>query len=210
MVIWAYFNYAFIPAAKTGAKIEQANQAASAGRFRQAHNLLAAAEDDCLSSAAPALNGRLYLQRSLSPAPGQAGLLLLAEKNLLVAIERNQADFKNFERLTEVYTRLAEISSPQESRDWLNKAFDTGFSAVQRYPGSGRLQFKLAQIAEKSDRTDTAIERYRRAVEIEDSFRRQFRLMYPGRQVFSRLGEERYQLAKRRIENKNNQSLLVR
>jgi hypothetical protein len=50
-------------------------------------------------------------------------------------------------------------------------------------------------------KTDAAIANYKRAVEIEDSYRRQFEIMYPGRKIFSRLGEEKYQLAKQKIKS---------
>ncbi len=40
----------------------------------------------------------------------------------------------------------------------------------------------------------------KKAVEIEDSYRRQFEIMYPGREIFSRLGEENYQLARQRLD----------
>ena len=56
------------------------------------------------------------------------------------------------------------------------------------------------EIAEKLGQTDVAIEQYEKAVDIEDSFRVQFRLMYPGWEMFSRLGEEKYKNAKQRIK----------
>jgi hypothetical protein len=66
----------------------------------------------------------------------------------------------------------------------------------------------LAQIAEKLGKTEIAIEQYRKAIEIEDSFRRQFQMMYPERrEIVSRLGEEKYQFAVKRIKElskKNN------
>ena len=200
IITWAYFNYALIPTAKSTAKIQYTHQAMSNGQFQQAHNLLAAAaKDDCLSPAALSLNGRIYLQRYKASVPKQADLLLQSEKCLLDGIERNVADFKNFERLAEVYTLLAEISTQQAKTDWLNKAFDSANRAVQRYPGSGRLRVKLAKIAEQLGKSDVAIEQYEKAVDIEDSFRAQFQLMYPGREIVSRLGEEKYKNAKQKI-----------
>ena len=201
VLIWICFNYALIPVAKSTAKIKLAHKAVANGLFQKAHNLLNnAAADDYLSSAAPSLNGRLYLQRFSSAVVKQNNLLLQAEKCLLAAIERDRADFKNFEQLTKVYTLLAGNSTQQVKTNWLNKAFDTGLLAVERYPGCGRLRIELAKIAEQLGKTNTALRYYEKAIEIEDSYRRQFRIMYPGREIFSRLGEEKYKNAKQRIK----------
>jgi hypothetical protein len=72
---------------------------------------------------------------------------------------------------------------------------------LEYYPGSDRLRIEMAKLAERLGKTDVAIANYKRALEIEDSYRGQFEIMYPGRKIFSRLGEEKYQLAKQRIES---------
>ena len=72
---------------------------------------------------------------------------------------------------------------------------------MRRYPGCARLRIDLAEIAEKLRKPDVALGQYRKAVEIEDSYRVQFRMMYPGRELFSRLGEDKYTLAKDKIES---------
>jgi O-antigen ligase len=201
VLIWAYFGYALNPVAKSTVKIQRANKAVSEGDFERAHSLLAAAaEDDRLSPAAASLNGRLYLHHFELTPREDVRLLSEAEASLLRAIGRNNADFKDFERLTEAYVLLAQTSGGQERDIYLNKALDGARSAVERYPGSGRLRFKLAEVAEKLGRTDEAVEQYAEAVRIEDSYREQFARMYPGREIFSRLGEERYQHAKERME----------
>ncbi|MBA7598404.1 hypothetical protein ES703_05420 [subsurface metagenome] len=195
IITWAYFNYALIPVAKATAKTQRAIR-----DFGYAHELLAgAAEDDRLDPTALNLGGRLYLQRYNEMPNAQPALLKKAEVCFLAAIERSRADFKNFERLAKVYTLLAETSTQQERADWLYKAFDSAGRAVQLYPGSARLRVTLAEIAEKLGQTDVAIEQYEKAVDIEDSYREQFRIMYPGREIFSRLGQQSYQLAKQRI-----------
>jgi len=130
----------------------------------------------------------------------QPALLKKAEVCFLAAIERNKADFKNFKQLTEVYNLLAESSTQQQSTHWLHKAFDSANRSVQLYPGLARLRVALAEIAEKLGKSDVAIEQYEKAVDIEDSFRVQFRLMYPGWEMFSRLGEEKYKDTKQRIK----------
>jgi hypothetical protein len=201
VVICIYLNYALIPVAKTSAKIQQANEAISIGRFERAHKLLeSAAEDDSLSPAALSLNGRLYLYHFKLNSDINRDLLLQSEKCLLTAIRRNNAAFKNYERLTEVYLLLAEISSQQEKIDWLNKAFDnTSFTVDYRYPGCARLRIELAKTAEMLGKNDIAIEQYEKAIDIENQYRAQFKEMYPEREkIVSRLGEEKYQFAKLR------------
>jgi len=197
-LIWACLNYALVPVIKSTVKSQLAQQTASE---EQAHNLLdAAANDDRLSAAALSLNSRLYLRQFEDSDSKQIALLLNAEKCSLAAIERNKVDFKNFEQLMEICTAIAEISGLQEKQNWLNKAFDSALRSVELYPGSCRLHFRLAELAEQSGRNDEAVENYKKAVEIEDSYREQFRIMYPGREVFSRLGEEKYKAAKQKIE----------
>ena len=202
VLIWAYFNYALVPVAKAG---EDTGRAMRQPEY--VHRLLdRAAETDRLDPAAPYLNGRIYLQRYRQTGKMQPALLKQAAECFLAAVKRDKADFKNYEKLSEVYNLLAEASSRQEKTDWLNKAFDSAWRAVERYPGSARLRVKLAEIAEQLDKTDIAIENYKEAIETEDSYRAQFRIMYPGREIFSRLGEEKYKLAKKQVEKLSKQS----
>ena len=134
-------------------------------------------------------------------------LLLNAETCLQSAIGRNGAAFKNFERLTDVYRQLAEISVQQEKTDWLIKAFETASQAVERYPGCGRLHFNQAQVADKMGNAGIAIEHYRKAIEIEDEYRVQFRQMYPEREdVVSRLDKNEYLFSKERLEELSKKS----
>ncbi|MBA7652858.1 hypothetical protein ES703_60697 [subsurface metagenome] len=200
-----YVYFVWQPVYKSTAKIQQAQEAASVGEFEKAHNLLtAAAKDDPLSSAPSLLNGRLYLQRFLESQPGQSNLLQKSQEHLRDAIKRNKADFENFERLTEVYNQWAEVST-QKRADLLTKAFDSASRAVELYPGVGRLRIELAKIAEKLGKTDFALQQYKKAVEIEDAYRHQFRIMYPDREIFSRLGEEKYKNAKQQLKSLTGQ-----
>ncbi len=193
ILVWAYFNYAFIPVAKSTAGIRRAHRAISAGQFQQAHNLLnTAAKDDSLNPAALSLNGRVYLHHFEITGSRNRDLLAGAEVSLLRAISRDSADFKNYEKLSAVYNLLAE---PQKAYEW-------GLKAVKRYPGSGRLRIELAKIAEQLGKTDVAIKHYEEAIDIENKYRDQFKIMYPERQeIVSRLGEEKYQNAKQRIKH---------
>jgi hypothetical protein len=196
ITIWAYLYFALIPVARTTAKIKQAQQAISAGQFDYAHQWLdTAANDDRLSPTPLSLNGKLYLHQFQTAQTKTPDLLLQAEKYLQAAIRRNDADFKIFERLTEVYNKLSEIAPPQQKTDWLKKSFDSAMAATYLYPGCERLHFKLAKIAEELGKTDLARQEYEETIKIEDSFRSQFKMMYPNREIVSRLGEDKYQFA---------------
>ena len=146
------------------------------------------------------LDSRLYLNQFFDGGSNNTDLLLAAAKSLQVAIERNKADFKNYAALTEVYRLLAELSQNQARTDWLNKASDSASQAIKCYPGSSQLRIELAEITEQLNKNDVALEQYKKAIEIEDAYRKQFEMMYPGRKIFSRLGEEKYNIAKQRIE----------
>ena len=188
VIVWAYLNYAFVPVAKAGANIKLAIQGPG-----YTHELLdEAAKDDPLDPSALNLNGRLYLQDYNDTGKKQPVLLEKAAKCFLGAIERNEASFKNYDKLSTVYRLLGDTQ----------KAYDFGLEAAKRYPGNGRLQFKLAEIAEQLGETTVALEHYKKAVMIEDKYRRQFQRMYPERdKIVSRLGEEKYRKAKQQIEN---------
>jgi tetratricopeptide (TPR) repeat protein len=207
-VIMLYLNYALIPVAASTTKMQQANKAISDGWFELAHNLLdKAADDDPLSPTASSMNGRLYLHQFDAIGGKNRDLLRQAEKHLQTAIQRNKQNFKYFEQLAQAYTLLAEISQGQTKKDYLDNAFEIMSLAVQRYPGCERLRFKLAQIAEQLGKTDVAVEQYKETVRIEDSYRAQFRTMYPQRkEVVSRLGQEKYDFALRRIEELGEES----
>ncbi|MHC4440385.1 MAG: O-antigen ligase family protein, partial [Planctomycetota bacterium] len=203
-----YFSFVFVPVAKSTTRIRKANIAMLTGRFGQAHkHLEKAAGDDVLNSSALSLNSRLYLHQYEMMLDRDRNSLLSAEACLKNAIERNSAEFKNFERLTDVYRLLSEDSTGQEMADWLNKAFEAASRAVEHYPGCGRLRFKKAQIADEIGKTKVAFEQYTKAIEIEDEYRAQFRQMYPEREdVVSRIDKNMYLYAKERVEELSKKS----
>ncbi len=205
---YAYLSYILIPAATTSSTINRANEAISAGQFDSAHALLdKAAKADPLSAAALSMNGRLYLHQFELTHSNSLQLLTRAAQCLQAAIARNNAAFKDFERLTDAYYALGEIASPPEQSGWFNKAFEAASLSIERYPGCERLHFKLAQIAEYLGKTETAVEQYGKAIEIEDQYRAQFKLLYPEWQyTVSRLGEEKYQLAVERVRKLSEKS----
>ncbi|UCG57756.1 MAG: O-antigen ligase family protein [Phycisphaerales bacterium] len=190
LIVWAYLYYALVPVGAATSKIRQAHRALSTGRFQSAHALLAAAaDDDRLSPAALGLSGRLHMERY--DRTEQTALLEKASECFRSAIERNPEHFKNYEKLSAVYDSLGQTQ----------KAYEYCLEATRLYPGSGRLRLNLARAAEKLGRTDVALENYSKAVEIEDSYRRQFQRMYPERkEIVSRLGDEDYRFAEGRIK----------
>jgi len=203
-----YMIYVFVPVAASTLRMRQANLAMASGQFEYAHELLEkAANDDVLSSSALSLNGRLYLHHYEMTLDKNRDLLLDAERCLQNAIARNDAPFKNFERLTDIYRQLAEISTQQEKTDWLIKAFEAASQAVERYPGCGRLHFKQAQVADLMGNAKIAIQQYTKAIDIEDEYRDQFRRIYPEREeIVSRIGKNRYLYSKERLEELSGKS----
>ncbi|MDD5381985.1 MAG: O-antigen ligase family protein [Phycisphaerae bacterium] len=204
LLIWGFFNYALVPVAKTSKLNQQAVRQNIPSEY--AHLILyLAAEMDPLDPTALNLNGRLYLQNYKETPNAQPALLKKAEACFLAAIARDNADFKNYEKLSEVYTLLTNSSPVEEKTDLLDYSFDCLLSAAERYPTSDRLRFELAEVSEQLGKTDIAVAQYEKAVEIEDAYRNQFKIMYPGREIFSRLGEENYQKAKQRIKQLSGQ-----
>jgi hypothetical protein len=227
-LVWACLSYAVIPVVRSTAKIRQAEReletaAEQAGTgllstsvvmdtaFRNAHNFLrTAAQYDPYSPEPCSLDARIYLQQfswQLVPSEvekvdgSQLKLLSRAEQRTLAAISRNRADFKNFQNLTEIYRILAAYSNDTVKQTWLQKAYDSAREALERFPGNGRLRIELAQLAEQLGETTIAIEQYKMAIQIEDAYRLQFRQMYPGRKIFSRLGEGTYQWVRKRARD---------
>jgi hypothetical protein len=154
---------------------------------------------DALSPTAPSMAGKAYVQRYSEGGRPDAAFLERAAGCFGEAIKRDGASFKHYEKLGQVYELMAAAASGDRRQGPLEAAFTAYSSAVRRYPGSDRLNLKLAKLAEAMDRRDAAILHYRQAIEIEEAYRRQFATMYPGRKLFSRLGENNYQSAKARL-----------
>lgn len=191
LLLGAYVWLVWRPVYESTIALQQGRQAASVGRFDRAHALLdAASAADPLSPAAAYLNGRLYLQEAEDTPSDPTLLLEKGAQCLRTAIDRDPADYKNYEKAGDVASLLGK---PDDAYGWYARA-------AALYPGSGRLQLRLAQTAEQRGDTAAALRHYRQAIEIEDAFQRQFREMYPTReQPISRLGWQNYEMAKRRI-----------
>ncbi|MBN1359996.1 MAG: O-antigen ligase family protein [Sedimentisphaerales bacterium] len=186
----AFWHYAWRPAYDVGSRVQRAQRAAAMGLFEQAHRLYEAAfQADPLSSAPLSLRGSLYVQQYEEGSERRSRLLEEAAQSFRRAAQVSPADYRNYEKLGTVYTRLDRY---EHAYEWYSRA-------IERYPGSGRLRFERAQAAERVSDALAALADYRQAVEIEEAYRAQFRTMYPEREIVSRLGEERYQTAKARI-----------
>jgi tetratricopeptide (TPR) repeat protein len=189
-----------IPGAKTAIKTEKANLLFNYGKFEKATALLSiACADDVLNPTPAALAGKMLLQTFKMNPGNRPDILLKAEKNILTAILRNRADFKNYENLAEVYETLAQIT-PEKRQFWFEKTFWALQEASSRYPTSAELYIKLAKTAQELNKIDFAIECYKKAIEIEDAYTEQFKIMYPGKEVFSRLDKVEYRSAKEKLE----------
>jgi tetratricopeptide (TPR) repeat protein len=200
IICYVYFAYALIPVAKSTALITEARRPMAIGEYNLAHSLLVSAtSDDPFGPDAPSMNGRLYLRHLATWSITREDALKGAEQALLTAIERNPQDCKNYASLAEVYVLRAQ-DEPLQKDKWFNEAIYFASEAVALYPGDAELHFRLAQIAEEAGQTETALKHYKKAVEIEDGFREQFKRMYPGREVFSRMPKEKYEQAKERVK----------
>ncbi len=190
VLVTAFWHFVWRPSYEAASHIQRAQQAAAMGRFDRAHALLDAAfEADPLSPASLSLSGRLYIQQYEQSVPKKPALLEQAAQYLRQAVKVSPADYKDYEKLGVVYSLLGRH---EEAFGWFTRA-------IEHYPGSGRLWFGRAQIAEQIGKRDVVLTDYCRAVEIEDAYRQQFRRMYPQREVVSRLGEASYELARKRI-----------
>lgn len=195
----AFFVCSFLPVAKATSNTEKAHEAYESGSFGRTQNYLtSAARKDKLSPVPLTMKGRIALHEYHNYATPREDRLILAEQSYLAATGRDRIDFQNYEKLTEIYELLAEADEAHKTK-WLSKALDTSKQAVKLYPGLGRLRFRLARIAERLGENVLAIENYKKAVEIENAYRKQFAGMYPDAKIFSRLGRQNYNFAKQRI-----------
>jgi O-antigen ligase len=117
------------------------------------------------------------------------------------AQRRDSANFIYSESLSSLYLMESEIK--REARlEYLNAAYQSLLEAESLYPGSDRIAYNLGTLAEKMNQPQKAAEHFRRAVEIEDQYRKQFSEMYPNYPLCSRLGQARYEYATKYIFNR--------
>ncbi|MCE5341434.1 MAG: O-antigen ligase family protein [Planctomycetaceae bacterium] len=201
IVICAVCFWLFIiPAGKTAVNVETAKKISSYGYLEQAAVLAADAMDaDVLNPSAANLKGTIERYLYQANPPENKAKLMDAEKSFMTAIDRDPADFKNYEKLSEVYQLLAE-ANPDRCAKWFQKALDALNQAIIRYPSGSELHLKAAALAQQLNETDEAIEHYIQTIAIEDAYREEFKIMYPDREMFSRIGEINYNFAKQRLE----------
>jgi tetratricopeptide (TPR) repeat protein len=169
------------------------------GNIARAHDMFAmATHSDALSGEAPFANGRLYLYeyQTVYTEPNR---IEAAARSLETAVSRNPAYYKYHAKLSEIYATAAQTSKSDERAQLLQKAYTSGQKAVARYPGDAVAHISLGDIADELGKKAEALEEYRKAVAIEDSYRELFVRIYAGRKLYSRLGEEKYQYARSRI-----------
>jgi tetratricopeptide (TPR) repeat protein len=202
VLAWTILRYAFIPVLNATAKIQQS--------FREPDKacelLNAASQADIFDQAASKLNGNLCLDYYYQSGYKQDYLLEEAMKSFKQAITRNPADYKNYEKLGDIYKLIADTADANQKPEFLNKALSAITSAIENYPGSAELRIKSAKIAELLGKTRTAVAEYQKAIDIEEQYKRQFQKMYPGKTIFSRLNQADYNFAKQRIEQLSKQS----
>ncbi|MCK4999936.1 MAG: hypothetical protein KAS23_10380, partial [Anaerohalosphaera sp.] len=164
-----------------------------------------AAAVDKLSPTALELKAKYAQQQYYQTAKTNPAILEYAVTALLEAIKRESANFKYHERLSDLYLQLAESSTGPNRETNLNNAYDQITKAIKLYPGLDRLWFDAAQIAERLNNQQATIENYSKAVEIEQAYRKLFEVMYPGRDMVSRLGEEKFKYAKEKMDQQKKQ-----
>ncbi len=179
----------YMPLLLSTTKIYRANQAWAQNKTPQAHQLLdQAARLDWLSDAAFYQNGRMFLNEYRQSSHKDDGLLLKAKACFEKAIHRNPGAYRNYEKLTDVCS----LTDP-------NTAVKPAQQAIELYPGNARLQVKLAMLYDQLGQLDLAKAAYQAALDIEESFQRQFKLMYPDEPQIHRLAPEYLNKAVERV-----------
>ncbi len=158
--------------------------------------LEAAVSKDPLNPDLPRLLGNARLQFAAEKDAEQIHKAIAA---FTLSAMRNPDSFKAYERLARAYEQLARTQTGDEKIASLRHALAWADKTLECYPACDRILFLRAQLAEQLGRNDLALRDYRHAVQIEDAYRVQFRVMYPARPMVSRLGEKNYRDAKSRI-----------
>ena len=174
------------PVYRGTACIRLAHAAISAGDLYRAHTALdAAAKADRWLDEVLSLDAKVYFRQYEQSAPKDPDLLEAARRRLTLAGSRNPADYRHREKLAQVHELQGDTA----------KAREILAEAIKKYPDCARLEVAMGRLLDP----DAAAAHYRRAVEVEDAFREQFRRMYPGREPISRLGQDAYEDAKARM-----------
>ena len=155
---------------------------------------------DVLSAKVPYQAANFMTQSYQSQKMNHQAFLDRIEGLAGMAIQRNPADFKPWRLRAKINIIRSEQTQGEVKQAALEQAFEDLQQAIARYPGSGKLHYQMASVAEQLGRNDIALCHYRTAVDIEDAYRAQFRIMYPDRDIISRLGATAYTDAKAKID----------
>jgi O-antigen ligase/polysaccharide polymerase Wzy-like membrane protein len=196
-IVIIYINYALVPSVSASVKVRRA----TFSNIETASKLLdSAIATDRLDPTLPSLKGKMLLRYYDSLKTKEALWLDKAVESFELAISCDNADHKNFANLGRAYELLAENYPDDKKQQILKKAFEVMEDAVDRYPGSAKLQTDLGKIFEKRGAVAEALGCYKKAIDIEDAYRRQFKIMYPDQRAVSRLNKQDYELALERIK----------
>jgi tetratricopeptide (TPR) repeat protein len=199
-----YINYALVPSVSASVKVRRA----TFSNVDRASKLLdSAIATDRLDPALASLKGKMLLGYYDNLKTKEVLWLDKAVECFELAISRDNANYKDFANLARTYELLAENQPDENKQQILKKAFEAMKHAADRYPGSAELQTDLGKIAEKRGVEADALGCYKRAIDIEDAYSGQFKIMYPYQKVVSRLGEYDYEFALERIEALKKQGL---
>lgn len=123
-----------------------------------------------------------------------------------IAQQRNPESFKPWRLKTDIALMQADNPDAAAEKKYLDEAYADLSKALARYPGSDRIHYNLAQVADRLNRPREALAHYQKAVAIEQAYQAQFKVMYPDRRpVISRLGNTAYTIATARIEELQKQ-----
>jgi tetratricopeptide (TPR) repeat protein len=153
---------------------------------------------DTAHNAAGMLAGMYSAQRPMVKDPS---LLERAKNYVGIAHQRNPGAFKPCRLSAEINLLLADQAEDDQKTEYLQEAYTMLSKARDRYPGSDQINYNLGRVAEQLNRPEQALSHYQSAVEIEQVYQAQFKVMYPDRRpVISRLGNTAYIIAQTKIE----------
>ncbi|NLH17984.1 MAG: hypothetical protein GX455_15520 [Phycisphaerae bacterium] len=194
VAVGGYREWIFKPVINGGKKFQAAMRAST---IRESLTLLeTVVKMDPLNPDLPRMLGNARLQFAADKDQEQIRKAIAAFE---FSARCNPASFKACERLSRAYEQLARTQTGDDQNASLLLAMAAADKTIERYPACDRMLFERARLAEQVGRNDLALRDYRRAVEVEDAYRAQFRIMYPNRTMTSRLGEKNYNYAKTRI-----------
>ncbi|MBW8017576.1 MAG: O-antigen ligase family protein [Planctomycetes bacterium] len=204
---WAFVHFAVTPPVRASLLHEQVNQMLNRpilDPYTIHQKLSAAAKADPLSTDAPVLHGNILLQQFQTGNAKTPGILHQAVERFTEAAKRDEANYSYYEKLSTAHDLLASQETGRPAKANKEKAAYWMDESIKRYPNSARLHIKAAILAESNEKIAKALQHYKKAIDIEDDYRKIFKVMYPEREIFSRLGEDKYQQAKQKVKQFSN------